>query len=624
MGATMTRFQRLTLAAVAATWLLVVSGATVRVTGSGLGCPDWPLCHGHVIPPLNRPTLIEYSHRLLASAVTLLVLATAVTTWRAYRHDRAVVRPALLAVPFLAAQVILGGITVLHELPPTIVAAHLATSMAVFACLIVTAVGAFAPTLRRRGALPALGEGFALLAGGTAVVTYVLLLTGAYVTGKGAGLACRGWPLCNGELFPAGERMADIHAFHRLVAAGAGVLIAVLLWKALRIPGRHPAVRTAAAALVIVYLAQVLVGAGNVWLRLSPPVRVAHLGLAALVWGLLVALTTLAFHAAGRAQPAPVGKGPGLPETPPSPGPLLGRPEPTPGRWRSTLGAYLSLTKPRIIELLLVTTVPTMVRAADGLPSPWLMLATIAGGALCAGGANAINCYLDRDIDQVMRRTRRRSLPQGQVTPPRALAFGITLGAAGFLVLAAVANLLSAVLAAGALLFYVFVYTAWLKRRSVQNIVIGGAAGAVPPLVGWAAVRGNVSWEAVALFTVILLWTPPHFWALALRYQGDYAAAGVPMLPVVRGASATRRQIAAYSLLLVPVSLVPSLAGGAGPLYLAAAVALGVMLVREALALLRRGDAYPAMRLFHFSITYLAALFAALLLDQLARSWPVW
>jgi protoheme IX farnesyltransferase len=194
----------------------------------------------------------------------------------------------------------------------------------------------------------------------------------------------------------------------------------------------------------------------------------------------------------------------------------------------------------------------------------------------------------------------------------------------GFLVLATVANLLSAVLAAGALLFYVFVYTAWLKRRSVQNIVIGGAAGAVPPLVGWAAVRGSLGWEAVALFTVILLWTPPHFWALALRYQGDYAAAGVPMLPVVRGASTTRRQIAAYSLLLVPVSLVPSLAGGAGPVYLIAALALGAALVWEALALLRRGDAYPVMRLFHFSITYLTALFAALLLDQALRPWLAW
>jgi heme o synthase len=280
--------------------------------------------------------------------------------------------------------------------------------------------------------------------------------------------------------------------------------------------------------------------------------------------------------------------------------------------------AYVALTKPRIIELLLVTTVPTMVLAAGGLPSPWLMAAVVLGGTLAAGGANAINMYVDRDIDDVMRRTRHRPLPRHAVTPDRALAFGIGLTVAAFAFLTLTVNLLSALLALSATAFYVFVYTMWLKRSTPQNIVIGGAAGCVPVLVAWAAVTGEVGLPALVLFAIVFYWTPPHFWALALRYRGDYAAAQVPMLPVVRGEAETARQIVLYTIALIAVSLLLLPAAGMGWIYLVAAVVLGALFLLSALRLRAdASDGRAAIRLFRYSISYLTLLFAAVAIDAL-------
>jgi protoheme IX farnesyltransferase len=281
--------------------------------------------------------------------------------------------------------------------------------------------------------------------------------------------------------------------------------------------------------------------------------------------------------------------------------------------------AYLQLTKPRIISLLLVTTVPAMILADRGLPSPWLILATLIGGMLTAGGANAINQFVDRDIDEIMSRTRGRPLPGHRVEPRNALAFGIGLGVVGFAWLALTVNLLAALLAVAAILFYVFVYTAWLKRASPQNIVIGGAAGAVPVLVGWAAVTNTVALPAWVMFAIVFTWTPPHFWALAVRYQGDYAAAGVPMLPVVAGERSTARQILAYSVLLVAVTLLLWPVAHTGPIYPAAAVVLGAWFVAGAIRLQRHTTSEHAMQLFKVSVFYLALLFAALAVDTLVR-----
>jgi protoheme IX farnesyltransferase len=286
---------------------------------------------------------------------------------------------------------------------------------------------------------------------------------------------------------------------------------------------------------------------------------------------------------------------------------------------RQRLAAYVALTKPRIIELLLVTTVPTMVLAARGLPSGWLVLATLVGGSLAAGSANALNCWYDRDIDGVMHRTERRPLARHVVEPRNALVFGLVLGVLATVELAVTTNLLSAVLADAAIAFYVLVYTMLLKRRTSQNIVWGGAAGCMPVVIGWSAVTGSVSWAAVVLFAVIFFWTPPHFWALAMRFRDDYAAAGVPMLPVVAAPAAVARRIVAYSWVMVATSLL-LLLEGSGIVYGAAAAVLGLVFLREAHLLqsrVRRGEVVSPMRLFHWSITYLALLFLAVALDQL-------
>lgn len=286
-----------------------------------------------------------------------------------------------------------------------------------------------------------------------------------------------------------------------------------------------------------------------------------------------------------------------------------------PTRARSRVGAYIALTKPRIIELLLITTIPSMVLAAGRWPGTWLVVATLIGGSLSAGGANALNMFYDRDIDEVMRRTRSRPLARHEVPPRNAFVFGVVLGVVGFAWLTVFTNVVAASISTAALLFYVFVYTRRLKRSTVQNIVIGGAAGAAPTLVGWAAVSGSVGVPAWVLFFIVFYWTPPHFWALALRYREDYAAAGVPMLPVVAGVEATTRRMLLYTGLMVGVSLLLVPLGAMSWIYLVAAVVLGAWFLWDTWRVVRHPD--QAMRLFTTSTVYLSALFASVMLDVL-------
>jgi protoheme IX farnesyltransferase len=286
---------------------------------------------------------------------------------------------------------------------------------------------------------------------------------------------------------------------------------------------------------------------------------------------------------------------------------------------RHRVGGFIALTKPRIIELLLITTLPTMVLAANGLPSFRLALATLAGGALAAGGANAFNMVIDRDIDRVMPRTQGRPLVTGLVGPGEALVFATALEVAAFALLWWQVNLLSAALALAAMAFYVVVYTIWLKRTSTRNIVIGGAAGAVPVLVGWTAVTGSLAWTPVVLFLAIFLWTPPHFWALAIRYADDYRAAHVPMLPAVVPAEQVGRKMVAYTSALAVCTLVLTPVAGMGWIYTAAAVVLGVAFVGGCVGLVRDPTPKRSMRVFAFSISYVTILFTALAVDVLVR-----
>ncbi|MEZ5179465.1 MAG: heme o synthase [Acidimicrobiales bacterium] len=287
---------------------------------------------------------------------------------------------------------------------------------------------------------------------------------------------------------------------------------------------------------------------------------------------------------------------------------------------RARVAGYVALTKPRIIELLLITTVPTMVVAERGMPSGWLIFNTVLGGTLAAGGANAINMYVDRDIDRVMERTKGRPLVTGVMTPRAALTFAITIEVLAFAYLWYWVNLLSAVLGVAACLFYVFIYTLWLKRTSTHNIVIGGAAGAAPVLIGWSAVTNSLGWEPVVLFAVMFMWTPPHFWALAIKYKDDYASVDVPMLPSVASLQATATRIVRYTVILWALTLLFWPVADMGLLYGASAVVLGGLFTAMTVKLYRDPTTAQAMKVFTYSITYVTLLFGAMALDQLVRN----
>jgi heme o synthase len=290
---------------------------------------------------------------------------------------------------------------------------------------------------------------------------------------------------------------------------------------------------------------------------------------------------------------------------------------------RQRLRDYVTLTKPRIISLLLVTTLMPMIVAVQGWPNSWTVLWTMLGGYLMAGGANAMNMYMDRDIDGRMVRTSLRPIPSGRMSGDHALAFGIILGVAAFLLFALAVNLLSALLALAGLLYYVFIYTRWLKRTSPQNIVVGGAAGAFPPLVGWAAATGQISLTAVILFLIVFFWTPPHFWALALVKQKDYGTVGVPMAPNVWGERKTMQKMLVYTLVLIPLTLSPLAYGGLGPLYGLAAVALGGWLLHGVVRVMRASNfTQPAWALYRNSLLYLALLFVAMAIDGVVPLGP--
>jgi protoheme IX farnesyltransferase len=586
--------RRLSTATAATTLLLVVLGGVVRATGSGLGCPDWPRCHGRLIPPLELHSLIEYSHRLVAALVVVLVLATAWVAWRRARGDRRILWPSVAAVGVVFLQAGLGAIVVAGELKAVLVTAHFATAMLLLALVIVTATSAW--VARRTVEEPVLPKEFRRALRWTTAAVGLLLLAGAYVRGAGASRAFLDWPLMDGRLVPAlGSEPAVAHFTHRILALVTALIAGGLAYRATRLG--HRGLRGLAWAGFGLILAQVGVGAAAVLSDLAAAAVVGHVTGAALTWTMLVALAAAVARMAPREQTAPARS-----------------------RSLQAIGAYLQLMKPDIIVLLLITTVPAMVLAAEGVPPLGLVAATLFGGVLAAGGANAINCYLDRDIDQVMARTRGRPIPSHRLEPTSALRFGALLGTAAFAWLAMTVNLLAAGLAVAALAFYVLVYTVWMKRSTPQNIVIGGAAGAVPVLVGWAAVTGSLALPAWVLFAIVFFWTPPHFWALSLRYAKEYAEAGVPMLPVVAGSKETARHILLYSFQLFAVTLLLYPAAGMGALYLGAAVLLGGLFIGAAVQVVRDGTARAAMTLFRFSITYLGVLFAAVAVDEIIRT----
>jgi protoheme IX farnesyltransferase len=620
-AAPVTRFQKLAAATVVTTVLLVTIGVVVRATGSGMGCPDWPLCHNQIIPPLDDyQAWLEWIHRTVAALIGFEILGLAFLAWRDHRDNRTITWLSLVAVLLVGFQAWLGRETVRLNNSGESVTAHLASAMALLGLLVFILVRSYYPArIGGRGA----SQRFTLLAVFTAASVYALLLFGSNVTATSQWYVFPDWPLMNGSLLPPLTDANTAHVLHRWVAIVVGLIVwatALVAWRTQR---SRPVLVRLAAWTAILFTVQAIVGGLQVLTGLAEWTQTLHLALGAVIWALLVGLASVAYFDA-RTELVP---GPGL-----SGG--RGRLADEPGRGSGTgatadtVRAYIALTKPRIIELLLITTIPAMVLATRDLPGmnpvEWLRLAfwTMVGGSLAAGSANAINQYLDRDIDLLMSRTRRRPLPANAVAPENAVVFGIVLGVVSIVLMAWFVNLVAAFLTLLAIGFYVLVYTLILKRTTPQNIVIGGAAGALPPVIGWAAVTGRVEVPALLLFALVFYWTPPHFWALSLRIRKDYEAARVPMLPVVRGVPETARQIALYTVLLVAVSLVFYAVARMGPVYLVAAVVLGTVFLWRAWVLWRQATSpeaslAQAIRLYKFSISYLTLLFVAVALDSL-------
>src|SRR5882672_8684430 len=591
------RYRALVYASLAASFLVVVWGGVVRVTGSGLGCPDWPLCHGQFLPSLDPATRIEWFHRLLAIAGGVTVAAVVLSSLIVYRTDRRILTLAVIAAVLYPLQAVLGAITVILELSPEWVTVHLANAELLLATLTVLAVVVRWPSVGRTQS-----AGWTWLAVAAAVGTFVLLLSGAYVRGANATMTCFSWPLCGAIAqtnlpilyapridFPT-EGLPAIAMLHRYIAAGVGVVVVLACVEAWRHRRDAPGLGPLALATVAIFLAEVAIGAANPLTGWAPWAIGAHPAVASLLWCSVVGLAAVAWRPAARQA--------------------------------VFVRDLVSLTKPAIMSLLLLTALGGMFLAERGVPPFGLLAATLIGGAAASGGAASLNHYFDRDIDERMRRTRKRPLPAHRISTSVAIWWGIALNVVAFVVLAVFTNLVAASLAIGGTVFYILVYTIWLKRSTAQNIVIGGAAGAIPPLVGWAAITGSLDLAAWLLFAIIFFWTPAHFWALALLIRDDYERAGIPMLPVVRGDEATAWNILAYAASLLPLTLLLFIIGGLGYVYLAAAIILGALFIGYAFRLLRSGAVRRramARAVYLYSLLYLALLFVAIMVDSTLR-----
>ena len=598
MSATRT-FRWLAWTAALSAFGLIVLGGVVRITGSGMGCGDhWPKCNGEWFPSVdNLPLLIEWAHRWGGALVSFLVLALAVFAWLRLRHAPRLRHPATVGLLVLVVQVLLGAVTVKLHLPPQVVVIHLANAMLLLALLLVAALRAAVDAsdqetpdetaLNERVAVPP-SRRPALVAAGFGLV---VVLLGALVANYHAGFVCQGFPLCSGSLLPPRTPLGALHWVHRVAAFA---FLGYLVWMVLRLKREDSPLFMPASMVLMLVVAQIGIAAAMVVNLLPPGLRALHLMMGTAIWASLVVLVWLS-RAPGR----------------------IARAERSPAEKPRVMSDLVTLTKPRIISLLLVTTVLPMFITGRGMPSFALVFWVIVGGYLMAGGANAINMWFDRDIDDKMSRTRLRPIPSGRLSPRFVLAFGSLLGAAAFAIFYFLANPLSAWLALSGLLFYVLVYTVWLKRSSPQNIVIGGAAGAFPPLVGWTAVTGSLDLTAIYLFAIVFYWTPPHFWALALIKQGEYAKAGVPMMPVVRGERYTKIQMLGYTIMLVLLTLLPWMSGSLGTLYAAVALLLGGRLLWYCVRLLGETTVTPtAWGMYKYSLLYLFLLFGAMGVDR--------
>jgi protoheme IX farnesyltransferase len=558
--------------------------------------------------------LLEMSHRVVAGFVTVLIVLVAITAWRGYRQNQWIFRPAMIGLGVIFFQIILGAITVLLKNHPLTVVAHFGAALTMLACATIVATAARLPDVASSGGSTPLRK-WAWI---SVVFVAGLLFFGALVTGTSSALGClTDWPLCRGELIPNSTDLETyINWFHRFFALITGLVLVYTTVVAWRSKDRQHSAWITAALMLSFFVIQAAIGGAVVLSQIHLVWRGLHLALAAATWTAAIVLVVLAVRS-GQTQPADERQtdraatnrsADGAPAVSESP---LTR--------KQIIGAYVKLSKPWVVALLLVTTFAAMLIAQKGLPPLPLVFFTLLGGALSAGGASAINSYIDRDIDGFMSRTKNRPVVTQRIPADNALAYGIAAGVASFVILALAANVLAAVLAMIGLLYYVFIYTGYLKRSTPHNIVIGGVAGAIPPLVGYAAVTGTVDVLALFLFLVIFYWTPPHTWALGLLIRTDYERVNIPMLPVVAGDTETRKQILLYTLQMIAVTLLLFAFQMMGWIYFVAALLLNAMFLARALKLWRLPDTDKALakRLYKFSQSYLALLFLAMILDKM-------
>lgn len=590
---------------------VVAWGGWVRASFSGDGCGDhWPLCDGKLIPGFaSLKQVFEFSHRVSSGLIIPLVAILLFYVFRNYQAGSAVRKTAVLSMAFTISEALVGMVLVVYKLVAHNDSAYRAASMSLHLCntflllgsLALTALllsGAKSPSVKGQGAVP-------WILGIAAFVVAVLGISGSV---SALGHALKPVPdVLKAAADPASHWMVRLQPLHPLIAISVGLYL--LLASGLLMHLRPSAeVRVGVQRLMGVYAIQMALGLLNIGLKAPIWLQIVHLVLADLLFVALVAAGSAALSSGVRRVELDI------PHQDQEPVEKL--------TGYALLKAYVSLTKPRVISLLIFTTMAAMFMAQRGWPGTILLLGVFIGGYMSAGAANAINMVVDRDIDGSMKRTSKRPTVTQSIPSRDALLFAFALAIASFAILWGVANLLTAMLALAGLVFYVIIYTMVLKRRTWQNIVIGGAAGAFPPLVGWAAITNSLNPFAWWLFAVILVWTPVHFWALALLLKDDYAAAGVPMLPVVRGERVTVIQIAMYTVLTVIVTALPYVLGQLGTVYLVSAIMLNIPLVAMCMKLYGQttteapGRRKDASRLFHYSMLYLALLFLMVAIDR--------
>jgi protoheme IX farnesyltransferase len=600
-------FRYLLLATAVLAFCLILLGVIIRVTDSGSACLDWPTCSGGLTEPIGSPAFLPYLHRLFAALTGFGLAASLVYAWRHYRKLKWVVYPLSLAGLLLVVQILWGLAIVLNTSLPIMGAVHFALALGVLALTVIPLVLLFNIEFARRSGQSdemeaqihlSYNSPFSRLSLWTLLIVLLLFVSGTWVAASGSQAVCQGWLLCGGAI--PGDYLGWVNLIHRMITLVAGIMVGLLVLQAWRTQRSQTGILVATSAAGVLFISQAMMGLVESVQGYPSYLIGLHIATAAAVWVALVIQVTLVglAHRSVESERAEV---------------VIWKDR----AWKGLLKDYLMLTKPIVVALLLVTTFAGMVVGARSWPSIDLVFWTLLGGFLAAGGSGAINQYIDRNDDHKMQRTAKRPIPAGRLTPGEGLAFGVAAALFSFYMMVAMVNFLAALLTLAGIIYYVLLYSILLKKTTVQNIVIGGGAGAIPPLVGWAAATGSLNVPALFLFAVVFMWTPPHFWALALVRRKDYARAGVPMLPVIRGERETRWQIFLYTIELVVLTLVLPLFGLGGGIYFVAAILLGALLLFSAWNVWRGEGNKVAWKMYRHSSMYLAFLFLALMVDAL-------